>query len=122
MKDFAPGIELTKAKVLDGLSGVLGASEKEGIASSWGTESQLIKSQDFSTSGDDTRTSSSSEAEGRNAELRDGQETVVISHSTNNHDGLVIRLLGGVRNDSGDRDRGSVDAGHKQTAEDNLVE
>lgn len=108
--------------MLDGLSGVLGTSEKEGVASSRSTESQLIESQDLSTGGDDARTSGSGEAEGRNAEFRDGQKTVVISDGTNNHDGLVVRLLGGVRYDSGDRDRGSVDAGHKQAAEDDLVE
>jgi len=112
----------TKAKVLDGLSGVLGSSEEEGVASGRSTESQLIESQDFSTSSDDARTGSSSEAESRNAELGDGQETVVIGDGANNNDGLVVRLLRGVRNDSGDRDRGSVDARHKQAAEDDLVE
>src|SRR3954447_9174336 len=105
-----PWTRLTKAKVLDGLSGVLGSSEEEGVASGRSTESQLIEGQDFSTSGDDARTGSSSEAEGRNAELGDGQETVVIGDGANNNDGLVVRLLRGVRNDSGDRDRGSVDA------------
>lgn len=108
--------------MLDGLSGVLGTSEEEGVASSRSTESQLIESQDLSTSSDDARTSSSSEAESRNAELGDGQQTVVIGNGANNYDGLVVGLLGGVRNDSGDRDRGSVDAGHKQAAEDDLVE
>ena len=108
--------------MFDGLSGVLGTSEKEGVASGWGTESQLIEGQDFSTSGDNARASGSSEAEGRNADLGDGQETVVISDGTDNYDGLVVRLLRGVRNDSGDRDWRSVDAGHKKAAEDDLVE
>jgi hypothetical protein len=114
--------ELTKAKVLDGLSGVLGTSEEKGIASGRSSEGQLIESQNFSTSSDNARTGSSSEAEGRNAELWDGQETVVIGDGANNNDGLVVRLLRGVRNDSGDRNWRSVDAGHEQAAEDDLVE
>lgn len=112
----------TKAKVLDSLSGVLGTSEEEGVASGRGTESQLIESQNLPTSSNNTRTGGSSEAEGCNAELWNCQETVVIGDSANNDDGLVVRLLRGVRDDSGDRNWRSVDAGHKKAAEHNLVE
>lgn len=108
--------------MLDSLSRVLGTSEEEGVASSRSSKGQLIEGQDLSTSSDDARTGGSSNAEGRNAKLGDSQETVVISDGADNHDGLVVRLLGGVGDDSGDRNRGSVDAGHKQAAEDDLVE
>jgi len=112
----------TKAKVLDGLSGVLGTSEEKGIASSRSSERQLIQSQSLSTCGKNASTSSCSESESSNAELGDGQETVVISDGANNNNGLVIGLLGGVRNNSRDGDGRSVDAGHEKSAENDLVE
>lgn len=112
----------TEAEVLECLSGVLGASEKQGVASSGGSESELIEGQGLSTSSHDAGTGGSGEAESSNAELGDRQETVVISDGTDNNDGLVVGLLGSVGDDSRDRDGRSVDAGHKEAAQDDLVE
>lgn len=110
------------AEVLDSLSRVLWSSEEKGVASSWSSQRQLIKSQSLTTSSDNASTGCSSESESSNAELGDGQETVVISDGANNHNGLVVGLLGGVADDSGYRDRRSVNAGHKESAKNNLVE
>jgi len=82
----------------------------------------LIESQNLSSSSENAGASRSGEAKSGDAELRDGQETVVIGDSANNDNGLVVGLLGGVRNNSGDGDRGSVDAGHEKSAENDLVE
>ncbi len=112
----------SETEVLDGLTSVLWASEKEGVASSWGTESQLVESQGLSSGSKDACTSGCRESESGNAELRNGQETVVICDGTDNDDGSLLALLIGVRNDSGDGNRGSVDAGHKKSAKNNLVE
>lgn len=112
----------TEAKVLDGLTGVLGSSEEQGVASGGGSESQLIQSQDLSTSSHNAGPSSSSEAEGRNTELGNGQEAVVISDSPDNDNGLVVRLLGCVGNNARNGHGRPVDAGHKKAAEDDLVE
>ena len=112
----------TEAEVLDSLSGVLGATEEQGVASGRRTESKLVQGQDLTTSSHNAGTSGSSEAESSNAELGDGQETVVISDGTNNHNGLVVGLLGSVGDNSRDGDRWSVDAGHKKAAENDLVE
>lgn len=112
----------SKAEVLNGLSGVLWSSEEKGVASGRSSEGQLIKSQDLTSSSNDAGTSRGGEAKGGDAELGDSQETVVIGDSANDNDGLVVGLLGGVRNNSGDGDRGSVDAGHKKAAENDLVE
>jgi len=112
----------SEAEVLNSLSGVLWSSEKQGVASGRSSKSQLIQSQSLSSSRDDAGTSRSGEAKSGNAELGDGQETVVIGDSANNDNGLVVGLLGGVRNDSGDGDRGSVDAGHEKATENGLVE
>ena len=112
----------TEAEVLDSLSGVLGATEEQGVASGRGTESKLVQGQDLTTSGHDAGTGSSGEAESSNAELGDGQETVVISDGANNHNGLVVGLLGSVGDNSRDGDGRPVDAGHKEAAENDLVE
>jgi len=80
----------SEAEVLDSLSGVLGASEKQGVASSRSSESQLVQSQDLSSSSFNAGTSSSRESESGNTELGNLQEAVVISDSANNHDSLVV--------------------------------
>lgn len=103
----------SKAKVLESLSGVLWSSKEKGVASSRSSESQLVEGQDFTAGSDDASASSSSEAESSDAELRDGQETVVIGDGADDDNGLVVRLLGDVRSDSRDGHRGSVDTGHK---------
>jgi len=73
----------------------------------------LIQSQSLSTSSENAGTSSGGESESSNAELGDGQQTVVIGNSANDDHSLVVRLLGYVGNDSGDRNGGSIDTGHK---------
>jgi hypothetical protein len=111
-----------EAEVLDRLTGVLGSSEEEGVASSGSTESQLIQSQDLSSSSQNARTSGGSESKSGNADLGDGQEAVIIGDGANNHNSALVILAILVRNDSRDRDGGSVDARHKESAEDDLVE
>ena len=112
----------THAEMFYRLSGVLWSSEEKGVASGWSSQGQLIQGQDLTTGCNDASTSGGSEAESRNAELWDGQETVVIGYSTNDDNGLVVRLLGSVGGNSRDGNWRSVDAGHKKSAEDNLVE
>lgn len=112
----------TETEVLDSLTGVLWASEKEGVASGWGTESELVEGKDLTTGGNDAGTGGSGEAEGGNAELWNSQETVVVSDCTDDDNGLVVGLLRNVGNDSGDRDRWAVDTGHKKATENDLVE
>ena len=112
----------SKAEVLDSLSGILGSSEEEGVASSGGSQCQLIQSQGFSTCSKDARTSGCGESESSNAELRNSQETVVIGDCANNDNIIFVGLLGGVANNSGNRDWRSVDAGHEKSAQNDLVE
>lgn len=57
----------SKTKVLDSLSGVLGSSEKEGVASGRSSQRQLIQSQSLSTSSENACTSGCGESEGGNA-------------------------------------------------------
>lgn len=110
-----------KAEVPDGLTGVLGAAEDQGVAASGGTESKLVQSDGLTTGGEDAGAGSSGEAESRNRDLGDGQETVVVGDSADNDDGPLL-VLGNVGGNAGQRHRGTVDLGHKEAAEDDLVE
>jgi hypothetical protein len=111
----------THAEVLDGLTGVLGATEQQGVAASGGTQSELIEGEGLTTGGQDAGTGGGGEAQSGDAQLGDGKQTVVIGDGTDNDDGLALLTLA-LTNDAGDRDGGSVDAGHKETAQDDLVE
>lgn len=111
----------SETEMLDSLSGVLWSSKENGVASGWSSESQLIQSQDLTTGGKNAGTGGSSEAESSNADLWDGEETVVIGDSSNDNNGSLLFLVG-LSGNSGDRDGGSVDTGHKKSAEDDLVE
>lgn len=110
-----------ETKVLEGLAG-LWSTKEEGVASCWGAESKLIQGENLTTGGQDTGAGGSGEAEGSDGELWDGQETVVISDGSNNDNGLVVGLLGDVGDDAREGHWWPVDAGHKQAAEDDLVE
>ncbi len=112
----------TEAEMLDSLTRVLGTSQEKSVGSSWSSESQLVQSESFTSGCNNASAGSGSETEGRNTELGNGQEAVVISDGTDNDNSLVVGLLRCVRNNSRDRDGGSVDAGHEKAAEDDLVE
>lgn len=112
----------TEAEVLNSLTGVLWSAEEEGVASGRGTESELIQGEDLAAGGQDAGAGSGGEAEGRDAQLGDGQEAVVVGDGADDDDGLVVGLLGDVGDDPGERHWGPVDAGHEQAAEDDLVE
>ena len=111
----------SETEMLDSLSGVLWSSEENGVASSWGSESQLIQGQGPTTGGKNAGTGGSSEAESSNADLWDGQKTVVISDGSDDDNGSLL-LLVGLGCDSGDGNGRSVDTGHKKSAENDLVE
>jgi hypothetical protein len=112
---------LTHAKVLDGFAGVDGTTEKDSVGTGGSTKGELIESEDFTTSLEDTSLGRLGETKGSNREFGDLQHARVVSDGTNNDNSLTLRVLG-VTNDAGDRDWGSVHTGHKETLEDDLVE
>lgn len=116
----------THAEVLDGLTGVLGSTEEEGVGASGEAGSDLVDGEDLTTSLLDAGTGRRSEAESGDGELGELQETVVVSDGANlvpvshvlifltnkpyDNDGLALVLLGcvlvgGGRNDLGQADR-----------------
>ena len=117
----------TEAEVLDGLTGVLGATEEEGVGTGRGAHGQLIDGQGLTTSGDDAGAGSGGVAEGSDRELGELKETVVVSDGADQDDGLALVSLAGVLvgssgNDLGERHGRAVDLAHHQAAEDSGVE
>jgi hypothetical protein len=63
----------------------------------------------------------SGKSQSGNRDLGEGQEAVVIGNGTNDNDGPLLVLLD-VGDNARQRDGGSVNLRHEETAEDNLVE
>lgn len=110
-----------KAKVLESLTGVLGATDQQGVAAGGGTQSQLVEGQGLATGGDDAAAGGSGESQSGDGHLGDLEKTVVIRDGADNDDGLVL-LVADLALDAGQGNGGSVDPGHKEAAEDDLVE
>jgi hypothetical protein len=111
----------THAEVLDGLTGVLGTAEQQGVATGRSAQGELVQGEGLTTGGQDASAGSGGEAESSNAQLGDLKETVVIGDGANNNNGLALLTLG-LANNARDRDRGAVDTRHKEASEDDLVE
>lgn len=112
----------THAEVLEGLTGVLGTAEDQGVATGRSAESELVEGNGLTTSGDDAGTGGSGEAESSNGNLGEGKETVVVGDGADNNDGALLTLLVDVGDDTRERDGGAVDLGHEEASENNLVE
>lgn len=117
----------TEAEVLDGLTGVLGATEEEGVGTGRGAHGQLIDGQGLTAGSDNAGTGGVGVAEGGNRQLGELQETVVVGDGADQDDGLALVSLAGVLvgsggNDLGERHGGAVDLAHHQAAEDSGVE
>lgn len=112
----------TEAEVLDSLTGVLGATEDQGVASSGGTESKLVQGDSLTTSSEDAGTGGGGESQGSDGHLGALEQTVVIGDGTDNNDGSLLTLLVDVGDNAGQGDGRSVDLGCKQTSKNNLVE
>ena len=109
----------THTEVLDGLARVLSTTDEDGVGTSGGTESQLIQGQNLTTSLQDTGLGGLGEVKGSNRELGEVQKTRVIGDGTDNNNGLTfLVVLDNARNSDGR----TVDARHKETLQDNLVE
>jgi hypothetical protein len=117
----------THAEVLDGLSGILGTTQQNNVAAGGGLHGELIESEALTTSSLDAGTSGGGEAESSDGHLWDSEKAVVIGDGANDGHGLtlvgLLRRFGtGLRNDSGDGNGRTVDSGHEEAAEDDLVE
>jgi hypothetical protein len=67
----------TETKVLYGLTGVLGATEEEGVGAGGGTDGDLVNGEAFAASLLDTSAGGGGETEGRDGELGELYELLV---------------------------------------------
>eukprot|EP00341_Mesodinium_pulex_P013290 CAMPEP_0116912236 /NCGR_PEP_ID=MMETSP0467-20121206/15963_1 /TAXON_ID=283647 /ORGANISM="Mesodinium pulex, Strain SPMC105" /LENGTH=174 /DNA_ID=CAMNT_0004588171 /DNA_START=76 /DNA_END=600 /DNA_ORIENTATION=- len=100
-------------EVADGLSGVLGAAEENGVSSLGRAQSELIQGDALATSLGDAGSSGGGELQSADGQLGHIEETSIISDGANDDRGLAILSLHESR-ESGDRQRSLVDAGHAQ--------
>jgi hypothetical protein len=108
---------------LDGLPGVLGATEKERVGSGRGTEGQLIEGEALATSLHDARTGALAELQRADAELAELDDPVVIGDLADDDDDLVLLVLA-LREalDAHEGHVGLVEAAHAEALQHNLVE
>jgi hypothetical protein len=111
-----------KAEVPDGLTGVLGATEDQGVATGGGTESKLIQGDGLTTGSSNAGAGGGGESQGSDGHLGELEESVVIGDGADDDDGSLLTLLVDVGDNSGQGDGRAVDLGRKETSENNLVE
>lgn len=112
-----------EAEVLEGLTGVLGATEDQSVATCGSTESKLIQSNGFTAGSNDAGTGGGGESQGSDGCLGELEESVVIGDGADDDDNsLLSLLLLGVGHNAGQGDGRSVDLGHEQTSKNDLVE
>ena len=113
----------THAEVLDGLTGVPLAAEQDRVRAGWGTKGELVQSEDLTAGLQDALLGSSGEAEGGNGELRNLEQTDIIRDSADDHDDFGVKLggIGGLLDNTGKGNRGTVDLGEEKTVEDRLL-
>lgn len=113
----------TETKVSDGLSGVSGASEHEGVLSGGGSDGELVQGDGLTASLDDSSSGSAGESEGGDGGLGELDESGVVGHGANNNNNLVsIALDLEVLDNLAGGDGRSVNLGEEKTLENSLVE
>lgn len=112
----------THAKVADGLTGVLGATEQQSVGASGLLEGQLVKGLDGAAGGKDASAGSGGETQSSDVHLGDLEQTDIVGDGTDNYDSLLLVAVLEIGRDAREGDGRAVDAGHKEAAQDNLVE
>ena len=118
----------SETEMLDCLTGVLGATDEDGVGSSGETGSDLVEGESLTTSSQDAGAGRGGEAESRNGELGKLEETVVVSDGADlicvsifafwscrvpyNDDGLALVRLGRLLVGSSCDDAGQADGYH----------
>lgn len=80
--------------MLVGFPSGLDTTEEDGVGTSGGTNSELIKSDGLTASGDDALTRTTGESEGSDGELGDLNQADVIGDSSNLDDDLGLAVSG----------------------------
>ena len=110
------------AEVLECLTGVLGAAEKNGVGTSGLLEGELVQGEAGAAGSGDAGTGGGGEAQSGDLHLGDLGQADIIGDGADDDDGLLLGLVVQVGGNAGDGHRGAVHPGHKETAQDDLVE
>jgi hypothetical protein len=121
--DVGSGVlAMETTEVTEDLAGMTGTLEENGGLTSGTLKGELVEGQNATTGLDDASTGSLGNAESAHVDLGDLQETGVVSDGANNDGNILGVLTLQVLADLGERDGGSVDAGHAESLEHDLVE
>lgn len=113
----------TEAEVSDSLSSVSWASDKDGVLTLRGSQSQLVQGDSLTTSLENLGLGAASESQSSDGGLWNLQQSDVVGDGTNNNNSLLgSTLLSDNGGDLGKRHRWSVDLGQEQRLQHNLVE
>lgn len=110
------------AEVLEGLTGVLGAAEEQGVGTGGLLEGELVQGDGLAAGSGDAGAGGGGEAHGGDLHLGDLEQAVVVGDGADNDNGLLLVAVLEVAGNARQGDGGAVDAGHKEAAQDNLVE
>jgi len=112
------------AKVLGSFPGGPPSSEKDGIATGGGSQSQLVQSNGFATSGDDPFLGTPGESQSSDCHLGDRGETNIVGDGANLNDNFTLKIGvgGGFLGDAREGKRWAVSLGEEKATEDGLVE
>lgn len=111
-----------KAEMPDGLTGVLGSTQEERVGTSGLLQRKLVESEGLASGSENARACRGGEAEGRDVQLGNLEETVVVGDGADDDDGLLLIAVLDVGGNAREGHGRTVDAAHEQPAEDDLVE
>jgi len=118
---FAVG-DTRGTEMLESLTSVLRSSEENGVGTSGGAESKLVKGDDLTTSLHNASAGTIGDAKSAHGELRKvSSQARIISDGSNEHGNLVLLALN-VTSKTGHGHGRAVDAGLEETLKHNLVE
>lgn len=78
----------THTEVSDGFSGVSWTSQDQSVLTLWSSDSQLVQSDTFTTSLDDSGSGTSGESQSSNSGLWQVKQSGVVGNGTNDNDSL----------------------------------
>lgn len=109
-------------EVLDGLAGVLAATEEKAVLALRLEHGELVEGEALTTGSDDAGTGALGEAEGADAELGALLHADIVSDGGHGHGNAGLLLVAHEEANAADRHGGAVDAAHVHALEDLLVE
>lgn len=110
--------------MLDGLASCSLSLHQNRVVTSWRSQSQLIECDDLSTSLSDALACTFSDAKSTDAQLGNLHQAQIIGDGTDNNRDIVLSGFASLQQarHALQRDDWAMDAAHKQTLQDDLVE